>query len=190
MCIVTEFIAGLLKFEFVFRRHIAGTEAEHVCDEYQSTNFLVILHDRSNEEEVVGFNVLAISAEELEVVISAKNVLAENDLRALFSNCGLENLTSLSNEEIQEITVRRQSGVLRHCDFAVSGLNSRLFHPSVRCNHSGAERRSTQHKDRLFIFLSFGLENKRSFCFRIACNTVNQTSNGFGARACCRQCAL
>ena len=105
MCIVTEFIAGLLKFEFVFRRHIAGTETEHVCDEYQSTNFLVILHDRSNEEEVVGFNVLAISAEELEVVISAKNVLAENDLRALFSNCGLENLTSLSNEEIQEITV-------------------------------------------------------------------------------------
>lgn len=90
MCIVTEFIAGLLKFEFVFRRHIAGTEAEHVCDEYQSTNFLVILHDRSNEEEVVGFNVLAISAEELEVVISAKNVLAENDLRALFSNCGLK----------------------------------------------------------------------------------------------------
>lgn len=45
---------------------------------------LVILHDRSNEEEVVGFNVLAISAEELEVVISAENVLAENDLRALF----------------------------------------------------------------------------------------------------------
>ena len=109
---MTEFVACLLKFEFVFRCHIAGAKTQHVCNEYQSTNFFVILHDRSNEEEVIGFNVLTVSAEELEVIISTKDVRAKNDLRALFSDCSLENLTSLSNEEVQEIAVRRQSGVL------------------------------------------------------------------------------
>ena len=178
MCIVTEFIAGLLKFEFVFRRHIAGTEAEHVCDEYQSTNFLIILHDRSNEEEVVGFNVLAISAEELEVVISAKNILAENDLRALFSNCGLENLTSLSNEEIQEITVRSSpvyfAIVTSPSAVLTAGFSIQAFVVIIPVQSGEALSR------RIGCLSSCpsGLKTREVSASGIACNTVNQTSNG------------